>query len=209
MQSGDTDEDDKNETDEEDYTEVPSKQDRKAAKVIGMLRGACNATRHGSPSQSSTTEVGSIDGTAHAGNFEYRSLDPDAMEPPHTYHAMRSSSASNNTTSVARDGPQPMYSEPGGIHGHQKVIPAKKQRPPPPLKIPPRRVGGNHSKPIPVPPHKPVQSVPSMDGEYVDPNECNSPNSSPNLQNMYQGLTPNKLEYLALYATPVADSTPH
>jgi hypothetical protein len=207
FQSGDDiDEDsEKSDTDEEDYTEVPSKQDRKAAKVIGILRGACNA-RHGSP-QSTTAE---IDGTANAGNFEYRSLDLDAMEPPHTYHAVRSSSSAGaNTTStaaaaIAGDGPQPMYSEPGGIHGHQKVIPTKKQRPPPPVKIAPRRAGGNHSKPIPVPvPHKPVQSVPSVDSEYVDPNDYNSPNS----QNMYQGLTPNKLEYMALYATP--DSTPH
>lgn len=207
---GDIDEDDKSETDEEDYTQVPSKQDRKAAKVIGILKGACNA-RHGSP-QSTTTE---IDGTPiSAGNFEYRSLDPDAMEPPHTYHAVRSSSSSAANTTITTgpgDGPQPMYSEPGGVHGHhnQKVSPTKKQRPPPPLKIAPRRAGGNHSKPIPVlvPHHKPVQSVPSVDGEYVDPNDCNSPNNSPNSQNMYQGLTPNKLEYLALYATP--DSTPH
>lgn len=210
MKSGDIDEDDKSETDEEDYIKVPPKQDRKVAKVIGMLRGACNAG-HGSSPQSTTTETGSIDGTAHAGNFEYRSLDLDAMEPPHTYHVMRSSSATNNTsttTSAPKDGPQPMYSEPGGIHGHvPKAVPVKKQRPPPPLKNPPRRAGGNlHSKPVPIP-HKPVQSVPSADGEYVDPNHCNSPNDSPNLQNMYQGLTPNKLEYLALYATP--DSTPH
>ena len=201
LQSGD-EVDEKSETDKEDYIKVPSKQDRKAAKVIGMLRGACNAG-HGSPH--STAEIGS-NGTAHAGNFEYRSLDPDAMEPPHTYHVMRSTAT--NTTTAASDGPQPMYSEPGGIHGHQKAIPTKKQRPPPPLKIPPRRAGGNHSKPVPVP-HKPIQSVPSVDGEYVDPNDCNSLNNSLNSQNMalYQGLTPNKLEYLALYATP--DSTPH
>ena len=187
-QSGD--EDNKSESDEEDYTKVPSMQDRKAAKVIGMLKGTCNDKHSPTAKRDSNDAV-------NPGNFEYHSLDPDAMEPPHTYHAMQSA------TAAASDGPQPMYSEPRGIHGHQKVIPTRKQRPPPPLKIPPRR-GGNHSKPVP---HKPVQSVPSVDGEYVDPNDCNSPNNSPNLQNMYQGLTPNKLEYLALYATP--GSAPH
>lgn len=193
-QSGDEDQKSESDKEEEDYIEVPSMKDRKAAKVIGMLRGACNAEH------SPTAERGSNGAAVNAGNFEYRSLDPDAMEPPHTYLAMQSA----NTT-TASDGPQPMYSEPGGIHGHQKVVPMKKQRPPPPLKIPPRR-DGNRSKPVQ---HKPIQSVPSADGEYVDPNNCNSPNNnnSPILQNMYQGLTPNKLEYLALYATP--DSTPH
>ena len=181
LQSGAEDKDNEN---EEDYTEVPSKHNRKAAKVIGKLRGACNVEIG-----PQSTETGS-NGTVDVRNFEYRSLDLDAMEPPHTYHTMQSATNA--------DGPQPMYSEPGIHHGHQKVILTEKQRPTPPLKIPPRR-GGNRSKSA----HKPVQSVPSGDGEYVDPNDCNSPTSP----NMYQGLTPNKLDYLALYTTP--DSTPH
>ena len=186
LQSSNEDQDSE---DEEDYTKVLSNHDRKAVKVIGKLRGACNA-EHGSHS----TEIGS-NGAVDIGNFEYHSLDLDAMEPPHTYHAMQ--------LATTADGPQPMYSEPG-VHGHQKLVLTKKQRPSPPLKIPPRRDGGSRNKSA----HKPVQSVPSADGEYVDPNHCNSP-SFPNSynNNMYQGLTPNKADYLALYTTP--DSTSH
>lgn len=162
------------------YTHVPSRNGRNAAEVLGRLKSACTGgVQLGS---SAPVKYGSND---DARNLEYHSLDPEALEPAHTYHAMQSS---------APDSPQPAYSEPG-VCGHRKPVLANGQRPSPPTKVPPRAHARKNKRPA----HVPVRSVPSADGEYVDPNNRKS--------HLYQGLTPEKQEYLALYMTP--DSSPH
>lgn len=164
------------------YTHVPSRNGTSVAEVVGRLKGACTEARLGS----SAPVKFDTDAINDAGNLEYRSLDPEAMEPAHTYHAMQSS---------APDGPQPAYSEPAGVCAHRKPVLANGHRPTPPMKIPPRARARKNKQLA----HVPARSVPSADGEYVDPNNQNS--------HLYQGLTPERQEYLALYATP--DSSPH
>ena len=164
------------------YTHVPSRNGRNAAEVLGRLKGACTGVQLGS---SAPVKSGSDDDDA--GNLEYHSLDPEGLEPAHTYHAMQLS---------ALDGPQPAYSEPGVRAGHRKpVLVANGHRPSPPMKIPPRAHARKNKRPA----HVPVRSVPSVDGEYVHSNNQKS--------QLYQGLTPERQEYLALYMTP--DSSPH
>lgn len=171
---------------EEDYTHVPSRHDRKAAEVIGKLRGACTVELS---SSSSVHNMESDSNGARIPNLEYRSLDPDAMDPTHTYDAMQSTTADK--------GPQPMYSDPVGVHANSTTI---LTRPTAPLKIPPQARADNLNGPRSAAVHMPLQSVPSVDGEYVNPNDQDS--------HQYQGLTPSKREYLALYMTPT-DSTTH
>ena len=180
-QAGPKDNDQDSDNEEYYYTHVPSRNDRNAAEVVGRLKGACTGVQPGLSAAPAETGHDSDD----AACLEYRSLDPEAMDPTHMYHEMRSNSA---------DGPQPTYSEPG-VHGHRKL---NGHRPTPPMKAPPRppRPRGGESK---LTSHVPLTSVPSVDGEYVDPNNRNS--------HLYQGLTPERQEYLALYMTP--DSSPH
>lgn len=170
-------------SDDEDYfyTDVPAKKDREAVEVVGRLRGACT----GSNSTCTETDPNCNDN----GDLKYCSLDPEAMDPPHTYHAMQSK---------VTDGPQHTYSEPGAHLGRSRPnILANRHRPSPPVKVPPRLKRGN----VKQPPTAHVPSRSSVDGEYIDP-KINDRNS-----HLYQGLTPDKQEYLALYMTP--DSSVH
>lgn len=163
-------------TDDEEeyyYTHVPPKNDRKAKDVIGKLRGACTGSQ---VEQDSTSESDGNDG----GNLEYRSLDPEAMDPSHTYHSMQSSNV---------DGPQPTYSEPG-VQGRRRKPPLPRGHKPTPPKKVPRRIGGKSKETVPLP----FRSVPSVNSDYITPNDRNT--------HLYQGLSPSQQEYLNLYVTP-------
>ena len=175
---------DLNSDDDEDYyyTDVLSRNDRKVGDVVGRLRSACT----GSTSTETVSDCNS------GGNLGYRSLDPEGMEPTHTYHATCMQS------NAACDGPQPAYSEPDIKSNRNKILAnGQRPRPSPPTKIPPRLRSGNRKEPLHV---QQTSCRSSVDGEYVEPN------SSDLNPHMYQGLTPIKQEYLALYMTP--DSSP-
>ena len=172
-----------NDDDDDDdyyYTDVLSRNDRQAGEVVGRLRSACAG--------SSPTTTDTVSDCNDGGNLGYRSLDPEGMDLVHTYHT-----ATGMQSNATRDGPQPEYSEPD----INKRIPAQghRPRPTPPTKVPPRLRGGHRNAALP------TSSRSSVDCEYVDPNS-NDLNS-----HMYQGLTPKKQEYLALYMTP--ESSPH
>ena len=183
-----SDKDQRNETIEREesgnYVEVTTQQERKVAKVVGKPSGACNANM--GPRYEEMDSSGSID------DAKYHSLDPNTMEPRHTYHKVQPS-----TTAANVYWPQPRYSE-TGVNGHQEVEPnGKKQRPPPPLKTAPQ-ISGSPNKPALK--KSVLQSVPSVDGEYIDLGNYYSPTS-------YQSPMTNKPDYLALNVAP--NSTPH
>ena len=168
-QDSDTDEDE-----EYYYTHIPPKNDRKAKDLIGKLKGACT----GSQVQLQLDSAGDSDGN-DGDNMEYHSLDPDAMDPSHTYSSMQASNP---------DGPQPTYSEPG-VQGRKRRPPLPKgHKPSPPKKIP-YRGHGRSKEPAPLP----RRSVPSVNSDYITPNDGNA---------QYQGLSPSHQEYLNLYVTP-------